>query len=238
MRMRLMWRRARVPSPAMVVALAALFVALGGSATAAVLVTSGSIKNETIRGIDVRNGGLTGLDVKNNTLLGADVRESTFGRVPSAASAVNARNAASAGNAQTLDGLDSSNLVPGGVIPSGRTVTGTYGVWFTATAADQERVGTFSFGASLAAAPSASMIGAGGSPTPSCPGSADDPQAAPGHLCVYEQSVAGEPFRCLFRVAPFAFCGDRVNTFGAGVWIRSSAAGATYSLGTWAVTAP
>jgi hypothetical protein len=42
----------------MVVALAALFVALAGSATAAVLVTSADIQNGTIRGIDVRNGTL------------------------------------------------------------------------------------------------------------------------------------------------------------------------------------
>ncbi len=229
MRMRLMWRRVRVPSPAMVVALAALFVALGGSATAAVLITGGNIKNGTIRGIDIRNGGLTGLDVKNNTVVGADVRESSLGQVPAAANAV---------NAGTLDGLDSSNLAPGGIIPSGRTVKGTYSAWFTATAIQQTGLATFSFGASLAAAPSMTLIPPGGAPTPSCPGSVVDPQAAPGHLCVYEQGFANTVLRCMVRLTILGVCSPRADPFGAGVWIQSASAGQARSVGTWAVTAP
>src|SRR4051794_33789998 len=41
------------PSPAMVVALIALFVALGGSASALVVVTTKNIKNGTIRSKDI-----------------------------------------------------------------------------------------------------------------------------------------------------------------------------------------
>jgi hypothetical protein len=92
------WWRVPMPSPTMVVALAALFVALAGSATAAVLVTSADIQNGTIRGIDVRNGtlgglklansSLRGLDVANNSLTGADVNEATLNRVPIADRAV------------------------------------------------------------------------------------------------------------------------------------------------------
>ena len=55
--------RRLIPSPAMAVALVALFMAMGGSAYALV-VTSGSIKNNTIRSVDVRNGGLLGKDVR------------------------------------------------------------------------------------------------------------------------------------------------------------------------------
>ncbi len=238
MRMRLMWRRAWAPSPAMVVALAALFVALSGSATAAVLITGGSIKNGTIRGIDVRNGGLTGLDVKNDTLSGLDVRESSLGRVPAAASALNARNAASAGNAQTLDGLDSSNLVPGGVIPSGRTVTGTYGVWYAATAPNQVGFASFSFGASLAAAPSSlNFMEFGRAPSQRCPGSAADPQAAAGNLCVYEESFSNAGARCIALRPDCSYSLGQLR-LGAGVWVASAALGVTRSAGTWAVTAP
>ena len=43
------------PSPALVLAVASLFVAIGGSATAAHLITSKAIKNGTIRGKDVHN---------------------------------------------------------------------------------------------------------------------------------------------------------------------------------------
>jgi hypothetical protein len=75
--------RRLIPSPAMVVALVALFMAMGGSAYALV-VTSGSIKNNTIRSQDVRNGGLVGKDVRANGLGGRAIKESTLGTVPGA----------------------------------------------------------------------------------------------------------------------------------------------------------
>jgi hypothetical protein len=113
----------------MVVALAALFVLLAESATAAVLVTSADIQNGTIRGIDVRNGtpgGLkvangspSGLDVGNNSLTGTDVNEATLGRVPTAAGATNA------GNANTLDSLDSTAFLRSDVAAGG-DLTGAY----------------------------------------------------------------------------------------------------------------
>ena len=74
--------RRLIPSPAMAVALVALFMAMGGSAYALV-VTSGSIKNNTIRSQDVRNGGLVGKDVRANGLGGRAIKESTLGAVPS-----------------------------------------------------------------------------------------------------------------------------------------------------------
>jgi hypothetical protein len=67
----------------MAVALVALFMAMGGSAYALV-VTSGSIKNNTIRSQDVRNGGLVGKDVRANGLGGRAIKESTLGTVPGA----------------------------------------------------------------------------------------------------------------------------------------------------------
>jgi hypothetical protein len=67
----------------MVVALVALFMAMGGSAYALV-VTSGSIKNNTVRSVDVRNGGLNGKDVRRNGLGGRAVKESSLGTVNSA----------------------------------------------------------------------------------------------------------------------------------------------------------
>ena len=67
----------------MAVALVALFMAMGGSAYALV-VTSGSIKNNTIRSVDVRNGGLLGKDVRGNGIGGRAIKESTLGVVPAA----------------------------------------------------------------------------------------------------------------------------------------------------------
>jgi hypothetical protein len=75
--------RRLIPSPAMAVALLALFMAMGGSAYALV-VTSGSIKNNTIRSQDVHNGGLVGKDVRADGLGGRSIKESTLGTVPGA----------------------------------------------------------------------------------------------------------------------------------------------------------
>jgi hypothetical protein len=108
------------PSPAMGVALLALFISLGGVSygVATGSIDSREIKNNTVRGKDVRN----------NSLRGADVRESSLGKVPSAASADTAATAASAtnaANADTLDGLDSAALLKNGDAAGG-ALTGTY----------------------------------------------------------------------------------------------------------------
>lgn len=68
------------PSPAMIVALLALFVALGGSGYAAVQLNGKNIKNRTI----------AGKKLKNNTLTGRQIRESRLGTVPRAGTAANA----------------------------------------------------------------------------------------------------------------------------------------------------
>lgn len=70
-----------IPSPAMAVALLALFMAMGGSAYALV-VTSASIRNNTIRSVDVRNGGLLGKDFRQNGVGGGAIKESSLGSSP------------------------------------------------------------------------------------------------------------------------------------------------------------
>jgi hypothetical protein len=58
-----MKRFLRLPSPAMVVALVALTVALGGSAYAAIVVTGKNIRNGTITGADLKNRSLQGTKI-------------------------------------------------------------------------------------------------------------------------------------------------------------------------------
>jgi len=67
----------------MAVALVALFMAMGGSAYALV-VTSGSIKNNTIKSEDVRNGGLLGKDFRKDGVGGGAIKESSLATVPGA----------------------------------------------------------------------------------------------------------------------------------------------------------
>ena len=91
-------RRLR-PSPAMAVALTALFVSLGGVSYGVATGTIGTraIRNNSIRSSDVRNGQISsrdlrnndvrGRDVRNGSLTGADLNEDTLGKVPSAGQA-------------------------------------------------------------------------------------------------------------------------------------------------------
>ena len=92
------------PSPAMVVALIALFVAMGGVSygVATGTIDSREIKNNSVRSRDLRNHSVTGKDIRQNSLGGAEIKESSLGQVPSAArsgSATSATNAKSASNA-------------------------------------------------------------------------------------------------------------------------------------------
>jgi hypothetical protein len=75
-----------LPSPAMVIALIALFVSLGGVSygLATGVIDSREVRDNTLRSRDVRNRGLTGQDLGVNRVGGGAIKESTLGTVPSA----------------------------------------------------------------------------------------------------------------------------------------------------------
>jgi hypothetical protein len=88
-----MKRRLRAPSPAMVVALIALFVSLGGSAYAVATIGSDDIINGSIRNRDFKDGTLRGQEAKRDGFGGGGIKEesldaSKIKQVPSAAAAV------------------------------------------------------------------------------------------------------------------------------------------------------
>jgi hypothetical protein len=115
--------RRLIPSPAMVVALVALFMAMGGSAYALV-VTSGSIRNNTIRSVDVHNRALSGKDMRSSTVGGRAIKESTLSPVPSAFVAHgSARYAVVNAGGQLIRGRNAS---------AARTAEGRYQVIFEA----------------------------------------------------------------------------------------------------------
>jgi hypothetical protein len=91
----------RRPSPALVISMIALFVALGGTGYAATQINGKSLKNNSVTGKKLKNKTVTGGKVKPNTLTGAQIKESSLGIVPNAAHAATATSAA---NAATLDG--------------------------------------------------------------------------------------------------------------------------------------
>jgi hypothetical protein len=97
----------RRPSPALVISMIALFVALGGTGYAASQLNGKSLKNNSVPGKKLKNKTITAGKVKPDTLTGAQIKESTLGTVASASTATNAANAA---NATTLDGKPASDF--------------------------------------------------------------------------------------------------------------------------------
>lgn len=59
-----------LPSPAMVLSIVALFIAIGGSAYA--------VKNASVRSKDIANGAVRGKDIATNTVKGKNVRETSL----------------------------------------------------------------------------------------------------------------------------------------------------------------
>ena len=74
-------KRKLLPSPAMAVALLALFVALGGGAYAAVTVTGKNVKNGSLTGVDFKQRSLHGSKLRADSIGGGSIKESTLGPV-------------------------------------------------------------------------------------------------------------------------------------------------------------
>jgi hypothetical protein len=118
-----MFRRL-LPSPAMVVAVVALIMSLGGSAYALV-VTGKQIRNGSVTAKDIRNRSLTGNDVRRDRLGGKSIKEASLATVPAAILAHgSARYAVVNGGGQLVRGRDISSVA--------RTGDGRYQVIFNA----------------------------------------------------------------------------------------------------------
>jgi hypothetical protein len=101
-----MFRRIKTHmNPASLLAMVALFVALGGVSYAAATINGKDIKNGTVAGKKLKGKTVTGAKVKGNTLTGAQVNESSLAKVPSATSADQAASAASATTAANATGI-------------------------------------------------------------------------------------------------------------------------------------
>jgi hypothetical protein len=99
-------------------------MAMGGSAYALVI-TSGSIRNNTILSVDVRNHALLGKDMRSNGVGGGAIKESTLGPVPSAFVAHgSARYAVVSAGGQGIRGRGTTSVA--------RTAEGRYQVIFEA----------------------------------------------------------------------------------------------------------
>jgi hypothetical protein len=129
------WISGRRPSPALIVALIALFVSLSGVSygVATGFIDSREIKNNEVRSLDLRNNQIRtrdlrnneirGIDIRNSTVqsrdialnavTGDDVREDTLQKVPSALQADSATTATTAGGVNTLRVIGPTTVAEG-----------------------------------------------------------------------------------------------------------------------------
>ena len=121
------------------------------------------------------------------------------------------------------------------VVPSGKTLVGTYAARINATAANQDVIAPISFGFRFSSAPTPHFVALGTTPPAQCPGNGLNPQATPGNLCIYETS---ETNRFSPAVVDVNFDGNSSSPFGASVLTESLAAGVSGTSGSWAATAP
>ena len=105
-------KRAWMPSPAMIIAIIALIVALGGTALAAGLgknsVGTKQLKSKAVTGPKIANNAVNGTKVANGSLSGSDINLAALGTVP------NANASTEAGNANTVAGHAAA--CPGGTV--------------------------------------------------------------------------------------------------------------------------
>jgi hypothetical protein len=119
-------------------------------------------------------------------------------------------------------------------LASGLTMRGMWTIMAGAHASNVFVGSAVSFPSRLAAPPVAHFIPAGGTVPAGCSGDVQAPEAAPGHLCVFEffRNNVTEPLVCNLGSCPSA------TRFG--FWLTANALGAAsiaHSRGSWAVTA-
>jgi hypothetical protein len=157
----------RRPSASMIIAMLALFIAVGGSAAAASLINGANLKNHSVAAKKLKNATITGTQVKKDSLTGKQIKESSLGTVPSAAVAnnANALGGKSAGSFQPADrwALIQGTATGGNVLAQSggfgavtRTTTGIYVIDTGASAVGKPLSATISLtgiGGFVAAAP-------------------------------------------------------------------------------------
>jgi hypothetical protein len=227
------------PSAAMIVALLALFIALGGVSYGVATIGTGDIKNRAVTTKKLKNGAVTTKKLKNGAVttkklrnravigtkvkidgLGGDViNESSLGKVPSAANADNATTADTARNATALDGP----------LASGKTLRGNFSVAGHNDPNGFVDESSISFAIPLASAPTFNVRTPGSPPNTACPGTPAQPEAAPGNACFYETNLTNTTGALAFR---------NPGRFGVSFFTPATAVGSYLARGRWAVTAP
>jgi hypothetical protein len=217
-----------------VIAVIALFVALGGGAYAAVKLPANSVgtkqlKKNAVTGKKIASNAVTSGKVKDGSLLKTDF---AAGQLPAGPQGPQGLQGIQGAKGDKGDKGDTGDTGPAGpfpdTLPTGKTVKGAYYQIFTATAASQFMGAFISYVYKPAATPTVHVI-SGATTNSNCPGTLADPQAASGHLCIYQDDP--HTVNTSGAVATFA-----PQSTGIGLFATSAAAGTAQIAGTWALT--
>ena len=219
------------PTPSMLIALIALFVALGGTGYAAFQIPSNSISSR-----HVINGSLQKVDLSKKTvaaLRGHVGPRGLRGEVgPSGQQGATGPQGPKGDKGATGDPWPYNN-----VLPSGKTVRGVFAPGGTAADANSIAQEGVSFGWGMADFPIVHYIEFGATPPPECPGTPTAPQAQAGHLCIYEADSVNVSGVCVFNPAHTSDPSCTATSLrGFGIGITSETSGDFWLQGSWAVT--
>lgn len=227
------------PSYANVVSTLALFIALGGVSYAAVTlpansVSSKQIKRGAVKNSDLGKSAVTGSKVKNGSLLSGDFKP---GQLPAGATGAQGLKG-DKGDAGT-NGTSGRDFTVETTLQPGQTEKGVYSA-YGGGPAGSAMSDSISFRVPLSADISGGNVhwdaqGGGVADPTNCPGTSAAPQAAAGHLCLYETSFINRTFAPVLDPAANA---EGAGQLGFSVAFSIPTNGASWSYGSWAVTAP
>jgi hypothetical protein len=207
----------------------AVFIALSGSAYAATKLQAKSVGSR-----ELKNGAVTKAKIAKSTLSALTAKRGATG-APGPAGAAGATGAAGPTGAIGPAGSPGAVGPPGvtgavgGVLPSGATLRGIYRADASVSPAEQT---VLSFGYLLATKLTEEVVGTSGTPTAHCKGTAANPTAAPGYVCIYATLGTTVNSNIIVYDMETTFGGQTGHT-GMVIYTSNGA----WSQGTWAATA-
>jgi len=215
------------PSPALVISCIALAIALGGTSYAAVNLAPGTVGTKQLK-----RGAVTSLKVKDRSLLARDFK---LGQLPRGLRGLKG-DKGDKGDAGAPGAAGRSALTS---LQSGETIRGTIGTRENnLVAADEIGVtATFPIPAAIALDDAHVNVDGNDEAAGECAGTASNPTAAPGYVCVYPWFQANDEAASPDGV----IWGDdaaAAEKWGFQVSLKAEAEGFTAWFANWAYTAP
>lgn len=214
-----------------VMATIAIFISLGGSSYAVLRITGKNVPSNALTGADITD--LTTRDVRDFSLLRRDFKK---GQLRAASRGAPGPQGPKGDTGQRGD--TGAQGEPGPLLDtlkSGQTVFGKYYALDNPAPSGQFAIDVVSYQFPLPSVPADHYLAPAAAPTAECPGSSDNPRAAPGHLCVYSEARAN---------IQTSYSGDgmgldQLDRYGFAINVKASgSADPFFDVGSWAVTAP